>query len=132
MLLKCCTHNMPGNLENTTVATGLENVSFHSNPKERQYQRMFKLLHNCPHFTCQQQRRQWQPTPVLLPGKSHGWRSLVGCHLWGGTEPDTTEVTAAAAAHASKVMCQQMYIIYSTCQQISSSQASTLHEPRTS
>ena len=28
-------------------------------------------------------RRQWHPTPVLLPGKSHGWRSLVGCHPWG-------------------------------------------------
>ena len=27
-------------------------------------------------------RRQWQPTPVLLPGKSHGWRSLVGCSPW--------------------------------------------------
>jgi len=26
---------------------------------------------------------QWQPTPVLLPGKSHGWRSLVGCSPWG-------------------------------------------------
>ena len=29
------------------------------------------------------QRRQWHPTPVLLPGKSHGWRSLVGCGPWG-------------------------------------------------
>jgi len=29
------------------------------------------------------QRRQWQPTPVLLPGKSHGWRSLVGYSSWG-------------------------------------------------
>ena len=29
------------------------------------------------------QRRQWHPTPVLLPGKLHGWRSLVGCSLWG-------------------------------------------------
>ena len=29
------------------------------------------------------QRRQWHPTPVLLPGKSHGWRSLVGCSPWG-------------------------------------------------
>ena len=29
------------------------------------------------------QRRQWQPTPVLLPRKSHGWRSLVGCSPWG-------------------------------------------------
>ena len=36
-------------------------------------------------------RRQWHPTPVLLPGKSHGWRSLVGCSLWGPKESDTTE-----------------------------------------
>ena len=37
------------------------------------------------------QRRQWHPTPVLLPGKSHGWRSLVGCSPWGPEESDTTE-----------------------------------------
>ena len=37
------------------------------------------------------QRRQWQPTPVLLPGKSHGRRSLVDCSPWGLTESDTTE-----------------------------------------
>ena len=36
-------------------------------------------------------RRQWQPTPVLLPGESHGRRSLVGCCLWGRIESDTTE-----------------------------------------
>ena len=36
-------------------------------------------------------RRQWHPTPVLLPGKSHGWRSLVGCSLWGREESDTIE-----------------------------------------
>ena len=36
-------------------------------------------------------RRQWHPTPVLLPGKSHGWRSLVGCSPWGLEESDTTE-----------------------------------------
>ena len=36
-------------------------------------------------------RRQWHPTPVLLPGKSHGWRSLVGCSPWGHEESDTTE-----------------------------------------
>ena len=36
-------------------------------------------------------RRQWQPTPILLPGKSHGWRSLVGCIIWGREESDTTE-----------------------------------------
>ena len=33
----------------------------------------------------------WHPTPVLLPGKSHGWRSLVGCSPWGREELDTTE-----------------------------------------
>ena len=36
-------------------------------------------------------RRQWHPTPVLLPGKSQGWRSLVGCSPWGHEESDTTE-----------------------------------------
>ena len=36
-------------------------------------------------------RRQWQPTPVLLPGKSHGQRSLVGYSPWGHQESDTTE-----------------------------------------
>ena len=36
-------------------------------------------------------RRQWQPTPVLSPGKSHGWRGLVGCSPWGRLESDTTE-----------------------------------------
>ena len=37
------------------------------------------------------QRRHWHPTPVLLPGKSHGWRNLVGCSPWGRTESDMTE-----------------------------------------
>ena len=36
-------------------------------------------------------RRQWHPTPVLLPRKSHGLRSLVGCSPWGCEESDTTE-----------------------------------------
>ena len=42
---------MLANLENSAVATGLEKVSFHSNPKERQCQRMFKLPHNYTHYT---------------------------------------------------------------------------------
>ena len=42
---------MPENLKNSAVATGLENVSFRSNPKGRQCQRMLKLLHNCTHLT---------------------------------------------------------------------------------
>ena len=44
-------HSMSANWENSTVATGLEKVSFHSNPKERQCQRMLKLLHSCTHLT---------------------------------------------------------------------------------
>ena len=36
-------------------------------------------------------KRQWHPTPVLLPGKSHGLRSLVGCSPWGQGELDTIE-----------------------------------------
>ena len=39
------------------------------------------------------QRRKWQPTPGFLPGESQGWRSLVGCCLWGCTELNTTEGT---------------------------------------
>ena len=40
---------MPANLQHPAVTTGLEKVSFHSNPKERQCQRMLKLPHNCTH-----------------------------------------------------------------------------------
>ena len=40
---------------------------------------------------CNPIESQWHPTPVLLPGKSHGWRSLVGCSPWGRSESDTTE-----------------------------------------
>ena len=41
----------PANMDNSAVATGQEKVSFHSNPKEKQCQRMLKLPHNCTHLT---------------------------------------------------------------------------------
>ena len=44
-------------------------------------------------FTFMLWRRKWQPTPVFLPGESQGQRSLVGFHLWGRTESDTTDAT---------------------------------------
>ena len=44
--------NEPANLEDSTVATGLEKVSFHSNLKEEQGQRMFKLPYSCTHLEC--------------------------------------------------------------------------------
>ena len=50
--VKSAALSMPANLENSAVAIGTEKVSFHSNPKERQCQRMLKLLHNCIHLAC--------------------------------------------------------------------------------
>ena len=44
-------------------------------------------------------RRKWQPTPVFLPGESHGQRSLVGCSPWGRTESNTTEATWQYVTH---------------------------------
>ena len=44
-------------------------------------------------FNFMRWRKQWQPTPVVLPGESQGWGRLVGCCLWGRTESDTTEAT---------------------------------------
>ena len=50
--MKSAAFSMPANLENSAVATGLEKVSFHSNPKEMQCQRMLKLPHSCTRLTC--------------------------------------------------------------------------------
>ena len=58
---------MPEHLENSAVATGLEKVSFHSNPKERKYQRMFKLPHNCTHLASKIMLK------ILQPGFNSTW-----------------------------------------------------------
>ena len=59
-------------------------------------------------FTFLHWRRKWQPTPVFLPGESQGRRSLVGCHLWGRTESDTTEVTQQQQQqHSQRLQCSQ-------------------------
>ena len=49
------------------------------------------VLYICVSFAVSYQRRQWHPTPVLLPGKSHGQRRLVGCSSWGPWELDATQ-----------------------------------------
>ena len=51
------------------------------------------LVTSLSHFTFMHLRRKWQPTPVFLSGESQGQGSLVGCHLRGRTESDTTEAT---------------------------------------
>ena len=63
----------------------IENEVFLFNPQ------MFETLNYLLHAILLNRRRQWQPTPVLLPGKSHGWRSLVGCSPWDCWRSDTTE-----------------------------------------
>ena len=60
---------------------GLLSIGSHSQTRQATWQA-------CLHW-----RRQWQPTPVLLPRESQGQRSLVGCHPRGCTESDTTEAT---------------------------------------
>ena len=63
MMLLSVAFNMSANLDNSAVqATGLEKVSFHSSPKERQSQRMFNLLHNSTHLTCWQSNAQNSPS----------------------------------------------------------------------
>ena len=57
--------NIPVNLQNSAVATGLKKVNFHPNPKKRQYQRMFKLPHNCTHLTRKQSNAQNSPSQPL-------------------------------------------------------------------
>ena len=54
---------------------------------------MAKSQTRLSNFTFMHWRREWQPTPVFLPGESQGRGSLVGCHLWGCTESDMTEAT---------------------------------------
>ena len=71
---------MPAYLENSEVATGLEKVSVHSNPKERQCQRMLKLPYNCTHFTSWQSNAQKSPSQAQqyvnheLPDVQTGFR----------------------------------------------------------
>ena len=63
-------------------------ATVHGVAKSRTQLSDFTLL-----FTFMQWRRKWQPTPVFLPGESQGRGSLLGCHLWGRTESDMTDVT---------------------------------------
>ena len=49
-------------------------------------------------FTFTHWRRKWKPTPVFLPGESQGQGNLVGCHLWGHTESDTTERLSSSSS----------------------------------
>ena len=78
-------------------------ISFHYSSDHTNHsfcgQKHHSLIFLMPYFHCYElasisinyQRRQWHPTPVLLPGKSHGWRSLEGCSPWDRRGSDTTK-----------------------------------------
>ena len=98
---------MPANLENSAVATGLEKVSFHSNPKERQCQRMLKLPHNCTHlmlvmFKILQARLQQylnHEFPDVQPGfrKGRGTRDQIANIRWTWKKQKSSRKTSISA-----------------------------------
>ena len=89
--------NMPVNLENSAVATGLEKFSIHPNPKERQFQIIFKLPHNCTHLT------RWKSSAENSPSQAstkHEPRTS-RCSSWfleKAEEPETKLPTSAGSS----------------------------------
>ena len=94
---------MPANLENSSVATELENVSFHSNHKERQCLRMLKLLHKCTHLICELSNAQNSPSqasavhelPDVQVGfrKGRGTRDQIANICWKNIEKKKQEIS---------------------------------------
>ena len=75
-----------------SVLVKLHSQAFKVGKTEKNLQKELLLLFfTHSHSNSTYRRRRWHPTPVLLPGKSHGQRSLVGCGPWGREESDTTE-----------------------------------------
>ena len=70
------------------ITTTCKDSKAHLGPKKK---KTTLLLHTLVSTSSSHRRRRWHPTPVLLPGKSHGRRSLVGCSTWGCWGSDTTE-----------------------------------------
>ena len=73
-------------------------------------------------------RRTWQPTPVFLPGKSHGWRNLVDYGPWGAKESDTTE--RLHFYFSSKIWFQSVNHVRSWMRDFPSSSVYWLSEPQ--
>ena len=89
---------MPANLENSAVAAGLEKVSFHSNPKDRQCQRTLKLLHSCTHLTHWQSNAQNSPSQVsTVPEPVNS--QMFKLHLEKAEEPETKLSTSTGSSN---------------------------------
>ena len=80
---------MSASFENSAEVTELEKVNFLSNPKERQYQRMFKLLYNCPHFT---QCSKYRLTPSQPHTKALLASVLFTCQIIPGFQPKNQKI----------------------------------------
>ena len=95
-LLKFCGMNMEKAMESHSSSLAWK-IPWMEEPGRLQSMGSLRVGHDwvtsLSPFTFMPWRRKWQPTPVFLPGESQGRRSLEGCHLWGHTELDTTEVT---------------------------------------
>ena len=101
---------MPANLENSAAATGLEKVSFHSNPKERQSQRMFKLLHNCTHP---------HASKVMLKILQARLQQYVNCELPDvhlilekAEEPEIKLPTSAGPSKKQEIPEKHLFLLY--------------------
>ena len=97
MLLKCYTQ-YASKFGNSAVATGLEKVNFHSNPKERQWQRMFKLRHSCTHLTSQRSNAQNSPSQASSVGEL--WTSR--CSKLDLEKAEELEIKLATSIGSSK------------------------------
>ena len=108
---------MSANLENSAVATELEKVSFHSNPKERQCQRMLKLPHSCTHPTHQQSNAQNSPSCLQqymnweLPDVQAGFRH-------GRGTKDQTDNIHWIIEKAREFQKKQLLLLYRLCQRL--------------
>ena len=91
-----CRHRMEKEMA-THSSTLAWKIPWTEEPGRLQFMGLLRVEHvwatSLSFFTFMRWRRKWQPTPVFLPRESQGWRSLVGCHLWGLTESVTTEAT---------------------------------------
>ena len=84
-------HSSPEHLPCSRPSTQPKRYHYEQNKSIPDYNSVYNRSIYLALFIYQNRRRQWHPTPVLLPGKSHGRRSLAGCSPWGCKESDTTE-----------------------------------------
>ena len=87
-VISLCSILWPADGEVTAVSQGLTLSVFRL---QETWGHVFVVIKELISSICWKRRRQWHPTPVLLPGESHGWRSLEGGSSWGRWESDTTE-----------------------------------------